>query len=142
MPDLKDISDTHLAGAQYGYTGDGTTSAEVAQGLGPSDPFPPEGTDEKIIKPDNAADESISEADSLSATKAALGYETKAGLVHVTPLVIATTFIEGFRDGFFRTTPQSTRLRRDKEMRDNMNEDQIDAMIDDSFPASDPPSSY
>lgn len=141
MPDLKDISDTHLAGAQYGYTGDGTTPAEVAQGLGPSDPFPPEGTDEKLIKPDHVADEPISEAESLNATKAALGYEAQP-VSHAPTLAIVSTFIEGFLNGFFRTTPHRTHLRRDKAMRDHLDEDQIDSMVDDSFPASDPPSTY
>ncbi|ESQ94076.1 hypothetical protein [Asticcacaulis benevestitus] len=138
MPDLKDISDTQQAGAQAPYAGDGTSSAEVAQGHGPSDPFAPEGTDEKLIKPDHVADEPISEAESVKATKAALGYKTG----HATTLAIVSTFIEGFLKGFFRTTPHSTHLRRDKEMRDRLDEDQIDSMIDDSFPASDPPSSY
>ena len=53
-----------------------------------------------------------------------------------------TTFINGFFAGFFRRTPHSTCMRHDRQMRDNMGEDQLDAMIDDSFPASDPPSSY
>src|SRR6187399_1310424 len=55
---------------------------------------------------------------------------------------IATTFISAFLTGFFRTTPHRTQLRHDKKLRDNLDEDQIDSMIDDSFPASDPPSSY
>lgn len=53
-----------------------------------------------------------------------------------------TTFISGFFTGFFRRTPHSTVMRGDRKMRDNLDEGQIDAMIDDSFPASDPPSSY
>ena len=53
-----------------------------------------------------------------------------------------TTFITGFCTGFFRRTPHSTVIRNDRRLRDNLDEDQIDAMIDDSFPASDPPSSY
>ena len=52
------------------------------------------------------------------------------------------TFINGFLTGFFRRTPLRTVIRDDRRMRNNMDEDQIDAMIDDSFPASDPPSSY
>ena len=52
------------------------------------------------------------------------------------------TFINGFFTGFFRRTPHTTVIRDDRRMRDNLNETQIDAMIDDSFPASDPPSSY
>ncbi|MGA9657836.1 MAG: hypothetical protein WBQ60_01875 [Asticcacaulis sp.] len=50
--------------------------------------------------------------------------------------------ISGFIAGFFHTTPKSTVQHQEKQMRDNLNEDQIDAMIDDSFPASDPPSNY
>ena len=53
-----------------------------------------------------------------------------------------TTFISSFFTGFFRRTPHSTVLRHDRKMRDNLDEAQIDSMIDDSFPASDPPSSY
>ncbi len=33
-------------------------------------------------------------------------------------------------------------IREDKKVRKNITEDQIDKMIKDSFPASDPPASY
>lgn len=141
MPDLKDITDTHLTGAKYGYAGDGTRAAEVAQGHGRSDPFPPEGTDEKLIKPDHVADKPISEAESVNATRSALGYDAQR-VSHAPTLAIVRTFIDGFLNGFFRTTPHRTHLRHDKAMRDHLDEDQIDSMVDDSFPASDPPSTY
>ncbi|MCR6659484.1 MAG: hypothetical protein NVV72_09085 [Asticcacaulis sp.] len=93
----------------------------------------------KIISPVKTGEDAISEADSLKATKTALGMDTshKAGMID-----IVTTFVTGFLTGFFRTTPHRTQLRRDKKLRDNLDEGQIDSMIDDSFPASDPPSSY
>lgn len=34
------------------------------------------------------------------------------------------------------------RTRKDKKLRDNLSEKQVDHMIEDSFPASDPPSTY
>ncbi|CAL4866410.1 hypothetical protein MMA231_00650 [Asticcacaulis sp. MM231] len=125
MPDLKDISDTHQAGAQAPDAGDGTSLAEVAQGHGASDPFAPEGTDETLIKPDHVADEPISDAESVNATQAALGYKAP-GTGNATTLAIVSNFIEGFLKGFFRTTPHSTHLRRDKDMRDRLDEDQIE----------------
>ena len=117
------------------------TAADVARGAGQSDPFPPEGTDEKIISPVKTGEDVISEDDSLKATKAALSYEA-GGDKGAHLIGIVTTFVSAFLTGFFRTTPHRTQLRHDKKLRDNLDEDQIDSMIDDSFPASDPPSSY
>jgi hypothetical protein len=119
---------------------DGTRPVDVARGEGLTDPFAPEGTDEKIISGVRTGEDAISEADSLKATKAALAYDEKPD--SPTPVDILTTFITAFLTGFFRRTPTRTCLRADKKMRENMDEDQIDSMIDDSFPASDPPSSY
>jgi len=51
-------------------------------------------------------------------------------------------FVTGFLQGFFRTTPKRTAMRNEKKIRDNLDEDQIDSMVDDTFPASDPPSTY
>lgn len=116
----------------------GSHPADVAHGDGQSDPFPPEGTDEKILSDVKTGEDAISEADGLKATRAALGYESPSP----SPLNILTTFVTSFLTGFFRRTPSRTCLRADKKMRDNLDEDQIDSMIDDSFPASDPPSSY
>ncbi|HTM79843.1 hypothetical protein [Asticcacaulis sp.] len=117
------------------------TAADVARAAGPSDPFPPEGTDEKIISSVKTGEDAISEDDSLRATKAALASASGGGK-GVAPMEIVTTFVSAFLTGFFRTTPHQTQLRHDKKLRDNLDEDQIDSMIDDSFPASDPPSSY
>ena len=121
-------------------SGDGTHPADVARGDGQSDPFPPEGTDEKIISGVKTGEDAISEYDSLKATKSALGYEDASPKIRL--IGIVTTFVTAFLTGFFRTTPKRTCLRADKKMRDDLDEGQIDSMIDDSFPASDPPSSY
>jgi hypothetical protein len=139
MADL-DLKSKQNVGAPKPNGGDGTHPADVARGSGQTDPFPPEGTDEKIISGTRTGEDAISEDDSLKATRAALGYDSdapKAGLVD-----IVTTFVTAFLTGFFRTTPTRTCLRADKKLRDNLDEGQIDSMIDDSFPASDPPSSY
>ncbi|HTN42064.1 MAG TPA: hypothetical protein VLZ84_12980 [Asticcacaulis sp.] len=122
-------------------SGDGTHPSDVARGSGQSDPFPPEGTDEKIISPVNTGEDAISQDDSLKATKAALSYQS-GGSEAASLIRIVTTFVSAFLTGFFRTTPAATCLRADKKLRDNLDESQIDSMIDDSFPASDPPSSY
>ncbi len=53
------------------------------------------------------------------------------------------TFIAGFVSGFLGGgTPHRTVMKHEKRLRDNLGEGQVDAMIDDSFPASDPPSTY
>ncbi len=135
-----DLKTDQTVGAPKPHGGDGTHPASVARGSGPTDPFPPEGTDEKIISGIKTGEDAISEDDSLKATRTALGYGVeapKAGLIS-----LVTTFVSAFLTGFFRTTPTRTCLRADKKLRDNLDEDQIDSMIDDSFPASDPPSSY
>jgi hypothetical protein len=54
----------------------------------------------------------------------------------------AYTFVTSFLNGFFRVTPHKTTMRREKKIRDGLDDDQVDSMIDDSFPASDPPSTY
>lgn len=54
----------------------------------------------------------------------------------------AITFVSSFLNGFFRVTPHKTAMRREKKIRDGLDDDQVDSMIDDSFPASDPPSTY
>jgi len=115
--------------------------AQAAQGAGQSDPFPPEGTDEKIISSVRTGEDALSEADALKATQAALSREADSGETVALGGLIAT-FISAFLKGFFRVTPHRTQLRHDRKLRDNLCEDQIDSMIDDSFPASDPPSSY
>ena len=136
-----DLKTEQNVGAPQHDSGDGTHPADVAHGSGQSDPFPPEGTDEKIISPVKTGQDAISEEDSVKATKAALAYDSHevkgAGLME-----IISAFVTSFLTGFFRTTPTKTCLRADKKMREELDEDQIDSMIDDSFPASDPPSSY
>lgn len=52
------------------------------------------------------------------------------------------SFVTGFWNGFFRTTPHKTAKRNERKLRDNLDEGQVDSMVDDSFPASDPPSNY
>lgn len=39
-----------------------------------------------------------------------------------------------------RHAPQ--RIKKDKKIREDLSEDQVDDMVDGSFPASDPPSTY
>ena len=136
-----DLKTAQNVGAPKPDCRDGTQPSDVARGSGQSDPFPPEGTDEKIISSVNTGEDAISEDDGLKATQAALAYGS--GDTKTADLIgIVTTFISAFLTGFFRTTPTRTCLRADKKLRDNLDEDQIDSMIDDSFPASDPPSSY
>ncbi|MFZ4540822.1 MAG: hypothetical protein ACOYNL_03290 [Rickettsiales bacterium] len=50
--------------------------------------------------------------------------------------------IESFRQGLSRMNPKRQYIRKEKRMRNEMHERQIDMMICDSFPASDPPSTY
>jgi hypothetical protein len=54
----------------------------------------------------------------------------------------ALTFVSSFLNGFFRVTPHKTAMRHEKKIRDGLDDNQVDSMIDDSFPASDPPSTY
>ena len=44
--------------------------------------------------------------------------------------------------GYAELTASITNVRNDKELRENLSERQIDNMISDSFPASDPPSTF
>ncbi len=53
-----------------------------------------------------------------------------------------TSFISGFWNGFFHVTPKKTAMRGERRIRNNLDDDQVDSMIDESFPASDPPSTY
>ncbi len=57
----------------------------------------------------------------------------------MTALTFVTAFIKGFIGG---GTPHSTVMKHEKRLRDGLGEGQVDSMIDDSFPASDPPSTY
>lgn len=57
-------------------------SAEHAQASNHPDPFPPEGTDEKVLKPGNAGT-SLSQDTRLKATKAALDRATAIPDNHV-----------------------------------------------------------
>lgn len=56
-----------------------------------------------------------------------------------TLVAIIGAFFRGFFSG---GTPHSTTMRHEKRLRDGLGEGQVDAMIDDSFPASDPPSTW
>lgn len=53
---------------------------------------------------------------------------------------IAKSFIEGFCQG--ACVPRKEVIQADKEVRESMTEKQLDKMIVDTFPASDPPSTY
>ncbi len=56
-----------------------------------------------------------------------------------TVFTFITSFIGGFLGG---GTPHRTVMKHEKRLRAGLGEGQVDAMIDDSFPASDPPSTY
>ncbi len=64
------------------------------------------------------------------------------------PVLIFSTAVLGpvlksFYDGFFHGPYQYKRcLKGEKKLRDDLSEEQVDHMVEDSFPASDPPSSY
>ncbi len=49
--------------------------------------------------------------------------------------------LSDFRNGW-KQAGKEHRNRKDKELRKNLDEKQIDKMLQDSFPASDPPSTY
>lgn len=56
---------------------------------------------------------------------------------------ILWALIAGFVTGVFSCTKTHREcLQEHKELRENLSEKQIDNMVDDSFPASDPPSTY
>jgi len=52
---------------------------------------------------------------------------------------IVKSFVHGFMHG---PTTHRRVMRTDKKVRDNLDENQVDAMGENSFPASDPPSTY
>ena len=52
---------------------------------------------------------------------------------------IIRSFVDGFMHG---PTTHRRVMRTDKKVRQNLDEDQMDAMGENSFPASDPPSNY
>ena len=53
------------------------------------------------------------------------------------------TIISAFFNGVFHgRAPHDRLIREDRALRTGMDDDRIDSMVDDSFPASDPPSTY
>lgn len=55
------------------------------------------------------------------------------------------SIVHAFMEGFHAAPPCCSRqecIHHDKEMRDGLSEKQIDRMVEASFPASDPPSTY
>ncbi len=54
---------------------------------------------------------------------------------------VMSCFFQGWRCGGGKMKRQAA-IKKDKELRDNLSEKQIDHAIEDSFPASDPPSTY
>lgn len=53
------------------------------------------------------------------------------------------TIIRSFVHGFMHApTTHRRMMRTDKKVRQNLDDDQVDAMGENSFPASDPPSTY
>lgn len=55
-------------------------------------------------------------------------------------LKIIDAFIEGWLSG--APKPRKEVLEEDKALRDQLSNKQVDKMVADSFPASDPPSTY
>lgn len=54
---------------------------------------------------------------------------------------VVRAFTEGWISGKAHMS-RTQAIRSDKKIRENMSEKQIDKMVKDSFPASDPPSTY
>ena len=52
---------------------------------------------------------------------------------------IIKSFVHGYRHG---PTTHRRMMRTDKKVRNELDENQVDAMGENSFPASDPPSTY
>ncbi len=50
--------------------------------------------------------------------------------------------LEAFKEGLHRQIPQEQCIQEAQELREHLSEKQIDKMVADSFPASDPPSTY
>ncbi|BEV10004.1 hypothetical protein ATDW_05000 [Asticcacaulis sp. DW145] len=51
--------------------------------------------------------------------------------------------VRAFCDGFLHPKRSLSHCHReDRAVRDNLAEDQVDTMVEDTFPASDPPSTY
>jgi hypothetical protein len=48
----------------------------------------------------------------------------------------------GFMDGWKAQSSKHHLEEEDKALRDQLDEDQVDEMVEESFPASDPPSTY
>lgn len=60
------------------------------------------------------------------------------------PAMIITairSFVDGFNDKP-RPQPHQPRLQEEKQLRNDLDEDKIDKMVDETFPASDPPATY
>lgn len=55
--------------------------------------------------------------------------------------MLITSLISAFRDGFTHVSRRKC-IQEDKKLRDELSERQLDHMIMDSMPASDPPSTY
>jgi hypothetical protein len=54
-------------------------------------------------------------------------------------LNIIQSFIHGYRHG---PVARKKFLHQERQQHQNMNDSQIDSMVDDTFPASDPPGTY
>lgn len=53
------------------------------------------------------------------------------------------TIIKSFFDGFFHGPTSHRRvMRTDRKVRNNLDDGQVDNMVEETFPASDPPSTY
>jgi hypothetical protein len=57
-------------------------------------------------------------------------------------MTVALLIAEAFQAGWKNQPLKRDCVRKDKRIRTYLNEKQIDKMLEDSFPASDPPSTY
>ena len=57
-------------------------------------------------------------------------------------LYLAAKDMAHWTNAGMKRLPRAHGIRKDKEVRDNLSERQLDDAIDDSFPASDPPTYY
>lgn len=58
-------------------------------------------------------------------------------------MIHAVMIVRAFCDGFLHPVRTLRRCHReDRRLRENLCEEQLDHMVEDTFPASDPPSTY
>lgn len=73
------------------------------------------------------------------ATAAQKANKTNQQEIAMNIISIIQSFIHGFLHG---PVARKTFLHQERQQHQNMDDDQIDSMVDDTFPASDPPGTY